>query len=377
MKKIIHESKYTRQAKLENDRIASIYPIQYINAIDCSYQGYVEEFDDNLVPNGAQFPPCTNRGGIKEASVLSISYDLTPPTLEKRSFSCIVDYLSLTFNLASYYDGDNVTKIEHLFHCLGDYISQLQWAPSDKGLFGYKQSAYLTRNGLQVGLIGFDGNNDSCYVSLSGQGCLGVDMEKLRSFVEQLPRCKITRIDMAYDDLLGELSIWDYKKIYESGGFAIKGTAPKSRFIDDMGSNAGCTLYIGKKANGKESCIYEKGKQLGDPTSPWLRLEGRITAVDRIIPFECMTQPAQFLASLYPPFSKLSAIHAHIEIIKKHSQIALDNLVEYASIAYGKLINVLKNQGATAEQIVDKLIREGVPSRLMIPECAKLNLVPF
>lgn len=375
MKKILQQTKYTRQASFEKQMTDSIYPIKYIDSLDCDYQGYVEEFNENLQPLGTQFPPCNNMGGINNSSVLSTVYDLTPPA----DFSCIVDYLSFTFNLSRYQTGSNSDRILNLFDELSKYIPHLKLITykTPRGLYGYKQSLALSRNNLQVGLIGFDGNNDSCLVSLSGQGCLGVDMWQLRHFMETLPRCKITRIDLAHDDLKGEFSVRDYKKLYETGGFAIKGTAPKSRFMDDMGSGAGCTLYVGKKVNGKECCIYEKGRQLGDENSPWVRIEVRFAAVDRVIPFDCMTQPAQFLASSYPPFEKLSAVHALIEIIKKSGEIAIDHLIEHCSIGYGRLFNYMKKIGYTAEQIVDKISREGIPKRLAIPDSSYQNCVPF
>lgn len=372
MKKIIPVDKFKCQADFEKIALDSIFPKKYQTAIDCSSFSYVDEFEIDM-QTGELSPPCTNRGGIKRSVVESTTCALTPPTV----FSCIVDYLSITFALSAYGEGDNVSRIETFVSCLSSYISQLKWASAGKGLFGYKQSAYLTRNDLQVGLIGFDGNNDSCYLSLSGQGCTGVDMADLRTFVESLPGAKITRIDLAHDDLEGSISVHDYKKMYESGDFTIKGTAPKARFMDDLGSGTGCTLYVGKKVHGKEACIYEKGRQLGDESSTWVRVEGRITSVDRIVPFEVMTQPAQYLAALYPPFALLSAVHCHIKIILKHLEVAFDNLLESGSIGYGKLINYMSEIGFTDSQIVAKMRRPGRPKRLTIPDSALKNMVPF
>jgi len=372
---ILPQTNYVRQSSFEKQMTDSIYPIKYIDALDCDYQGYVEEFNEKFEPLPALFPPCNNMGGIEKSCISSAGYELTPPP----QFSCIVDYLSFTFNLSGYQSGDNSDRILILFDELLRRISHLKLITfkTPRGLYGYKQSIALSRNGLQVGLIGFDGNNDSCLVSLSGQGCLGVDMYAMCSFMESLPRCKITRIDLAHDDLVGDVSVRDYKKLYESGGFSIKGTAPKSRYMDDMGSGAGCTLYVGKKVNGKEACIYEKGRQLGDETSPWVRIEVRFAAVDRIIPFETMTQPAKYLAASYPPFAYISATHALIAIIKKAGEIALEHLIEHASIGYGRLFNYMKKVGYSAEQIIDKISREGVPKRLLIPDSALQNCVPF
>jgi phage replication initiation protein len=206
---------------------------------------------------------------------------------------------------------------------------------------------------------------------------VGVDMFALKGFVEQLDACKITRIDLAHDDLEGLTGVRDFKLMYETGAFFNQGPKSKARFIDDMGSCSGETLYIGSKKNGKEACIYEKGKQLGDEKSSWVRVEGRLTAVNRVVSFDAMINPAQYLAGLYPPFANLSAIHARLVIIKKHVKIALDRLLEYARIAYGPLINYLKIDGYSDSEIVALLIRDGVPKRLAIPVMAERNMIPF
>jgi len=364
-----------QQQKLEQSRAASIYPIKYIDALDCSSVEYQNEFTDQFDPI---IPPFSNTGGTKQTVIKTTVCSLTP-TIEK--FSCIVDFLSFSFALESDFSIENFTSsldnVEKIILELSGHVGGLAWAFQDKGLFGYKYSATLARHGQNVGLVGFGGNNNSCYVSLSGQGCVGVDMFNLKKFVENLPACKITRIDLAHDDLECKQSIHDYRALYESGGFAMHNTNPSARFIDDMGTGKGSTLYVGAKRNGKEACIYEKGKQLGSQDSPWIRFEGRLTAVDRVVSFDAMVNPAQYLAALYPPFAHLSAIHARLVIIKNHTKIALDHLVEYASIAYGRLVNYLKVQGKTDAQIVEMLIVDGIPKRLMIPVTEEINMIPF
>jgi DNA relaxase NicK len=375
VEKIIRLTPFQRQQsqKIREQKMTeSIYPVR---------PGYVDSFDSSYAPlyPGSplvgSFPPYTNRGGIKNKSTISTCYDLTPPS---QKFSCIVDYLSVTFRMGDY-QGNNlqIDKIEKLLESLRQFIPNLKSYPNKYGLFGYRQSLGLTRGDAGAGLIGFDGNNDSCYISFSGQGCVGVDMWALRRFYESLPGCKITRIDLAHDDLEGSLSVHDYKKLFDCGAFASKGTSPKGRFMDDMGSGDGCTLYVGKKVNGKEACIYEKGKQLGDKTSPWLRIEGRLTAVDRVIPFEAMTQPADFLAALYPPFAFLSVNHKFVEIVVKGASIALELMLDYASVAYGKLFDFLINMGWSCDKIVARMRRPGVPGRLCVSESQFKNMCPF
>ncbi len=363
------------QEKKERAMSASIYPIKYIDYIECSGDDYVEQFDATFSPI---VPPFSNTGGIEESYVKTYACDLSPST----NFSCIVDFLSFSFSMnpLSIYDKIEPSDVfvGRFLSLLAGYVPHLKWSFQDKGLFGYKKSCTLARNGQNVGLVGFEGNLNSCYVSLSGQGCVGVDMAKLKKYIEVLPKCKITRIDLAHDDLEGLTGVLEYLDLYKAGAFASgRGSAPSARFIDDLGTGKGSTLYVGNKKNGKEACIYEKGRQLGDKHSKWVRVEGRLTAVDRVVPFDAMINPSHFLAGLYEPFGVLSSIHARLVIIQKHSEIALAVILEHASIAYGRLFNYLKKIGWSDAKINQKISRPGTPKRLLIPDTMLKNTVPF
>lgn len=336
---------------------------------------------NNQLSAAALFPPCTNRGGINPTPCFDSEIELTPPT-QKYLFSCKIDYLSFTFSLArlrtlrkvkKHQQRDEVTNNEYemmrLCYKLGEHVSYLNAHDRHQGLFGYKRSFSLTRDGENCGLVAFDGNNDTGYVSLSGFGCGGVDMVKFHAFIEKLPDVKITRVDIAHDDLEGSKSVTDWKNIYLMGGFAIKGHAPSVKFIEDYDTGAGKTLYVGKKQNGKEACIYEKGKQLGDKESPWVRVEGRITNIDRVIPLDVLITPEIYLAGLYPPFQYLCAFHEAIEVVKKTAKIAYAAMVHYCKQSYGKLIYTMQQLGETPESIIRQLEREGQPKRLVVPFC--------
>lgn len=352
------------QLKIEQKMDLSIFPKKYIDAIECTDLSYVDE-----IP-GVLFPPINNMGGITNYHLNTMTSGLTPPV----SLPCIIDYLSLTFRP----DADDLFLfVLDFITNLEKYLPQLKHAVRSGGMYGYKHTVSLSRSDVQAGIIGFGGNDGTVYLSLSGVGCSGVDMHTFKAYLMTLPSAKITRVDLAHDDLEGKQSVQDYRSQYLSGDFAIKGTSPGARFLDDFGSGKGCTLYVGHKKNGKECCIYEKGKQLGDKESPWVRVEGRLAAVDRVIPFDVLIEPGQYLAALYPPFSLLSSIHKRIEIVKKVVQISYDSLLEYASVSYGKLVNFMLEQGHDASYIVTKLVRSGVPRRLAIPVAHELALCPF
>ena len=58
--------------------------------------------------------------------------------------------------------------------------------------------------------------------------------------------------------------------------------------------------------NGKMLRIYEKGKQLGDSESPWVRVEAELRNKSRVIPWDALTRPGSYLAGAYPCLAYLS-----------------------------------------------------------------------
>lgn len=96
---------------------------------------------------------------------------------------------------------------------------------------------------------------------------------------------KISRIDLAHDDFKGEYSSFDWANEQESNDMFL---LPKTRnrpactiageFKHGDPQNKGLTLYVGSRKNGKVIRCYEKGKQLGDKSSPWFRSELEIHA---------------------------------------------------------------------------------------------------
>ena len=135
--------------------------------------------------------------------------------------------------------------------------------------------------------------------------------------------------------------------------------------VDDLGSGSGCTLYVGKRANGKLFRGYEKGKQLGDARSPWFRCEVELRAKDRVIPLDVLTDPAPYLAGAFPAMAFLSEIQSKIKTVKKAVEVTIEKAIDNARNSVGKLVNVLAaSLGWEPLHIVQTLQREGTPSRL-------------
>jgi phage replication initiation protein len=124
-------------------------------------------------------------------------------------------------------------------------------------------------------------------------------------------------------------------------------------------------VYIGARENGKLTRIYEKGKQLGDITSPWTRIELELHNKSRVIPLDALIRPAAYLAGAFPCLRYLSVEQCKIKTIGKAAKTAYTKAVEVARNQYGKLVNLMVQvHGGDALAVVRDLVREGLPGRL-------------
>ncbi len=182
-------------------------------------------------------------------------------------------------------------------------------------------------------------------------------------------KAKITRIDLAHDNFDGSRGVLLAKTAWETGAFnSLHGRPPQARLIDDLGSNKGKTLYLGSRSSGKILRVYEKGKQLGNPSEPWVRWEVELHNTDRVLKPEIVISPGTHLAGAYPYLDWIYPRQSRIETGRKTLDIGQDVLLEHCSRSYGKFIFTLRHLfGWTDEQIVEGIIREGIPKRLDLP----------
>jgi phage replication initiation protein len=222
--------------------------------------------------------------------------------------------------------------------------------------------------GESYGIFATGGNSvgGTSLVSLSGEGCSVVrDWLAVHDFLSW-HKARITRVDLAHDDFDGQISLESARNWFEAGDFhSGKGHPPTGQFIDDFGSGKGKTLYVGQRKNGKMLRIYEKGRQLGDPDSPWVRWEVELHNKDREIPVRVLIYPAEYLAAAYPMTAWIYKDQSRIETANRSTLIGLEVLTEYCRKSYGKLIWTLwKIQGLSPQEVVEQLAVEGLPTRI-------------
>jgi len=284
--------------------------------------------------------------------------------------SAHVDWLGFTVNFS------DTHSLHWLAQSLRQFIPRLVLTPTGKGWFGYKVRhtiALADLPDLDLGLVahGGDSQRGTATIQLNAQACaLITDWAGLKAWCEQ-NAVRITRVDLAHDDLTGRtLNIaralqWLRDGLFSKNGAREGQTAVKARLMDDLGSGDGKTLYVGRRGSGKLLRIYEKGKQLGDVSSPWVRAEVELRSQDRVIPWGVLINPADYLSDCYPCLQYLSTVQRKIRTISKSIDVTLDSAVHHLRQMGGMLVNVLMQvHGGDAFTVVDMLKRDGIPRRL-------------
>ncbi|HEY8606092.1 MAG TPA: replication initiation factor domain-containing protein [Noviherbaspirillum sp.] len=289
----------------------------------------------------------------------------------------IVDYLRFTFLPV----GSLSDALEQLQRYMRMWFPvPVNFIPADKGLFGYESSydVKIWANGemIRVAIIALGGStagNTMC-LDMSGKGCALVeDWQAVYSTMQDLD-ARITRADTALD-LMEGFTVEQFDDMYFRGEFNCGGRIPSRRFFEagDARSRScyGKTLYLGKKANGKELCIYEKGKQLGNAESEWVRIEIRFGNRDRVIPHDIVLNPTKYFAGGFLALEQLvdalpeKVLTTKKEIAEEERGIVLRRLNHFLQAAYGKTIYQLAEECEHDYQALFESIHvKGVPARL-------------
>jgi phage replication initiation protein len=273
--------------------------------------------------------------------------------------TAIIDFLGVTFRL-----GDPTEARQFAELLIRIWIGpEAKLVDTGRGVFGYKHRIDIEG----AGIIGFGGNDDTMHIELSGSGCVQVkDWEAVVQTIEEAG-AKLTRVDVAGDDMTGEhFNLAGAKAAYHDGGFKpSRGTHPGSNLRDDMGTGKGCTLYVGSRESGKLFRGYEKGKQQGDPESAWFRCEVEYRAVHRELPVQMLTNPSAYLAGAYPYLEAWNIEQRQIRTVAHSASAALEKAVEHASKQAGRVIHALLTlNGGDVKDALARLHVPELPKRL-------------
>lgn len=278
-----------------------------------------------------------------------------------RSQAALTDWLNVTFPL----DPESF-DLSDLLHGVaeGTCCAFGEMTDRARGLHGYTRSFESDRGKV---LLALGGQRNTALFTMPGEGCALIDdwLQFIVQFAGEW-RGRITRWDGAVDDYEGRHTVDEAVELYKAGRFNAGGRRPRccqyGNWIEPDGS--GRTFQVGSRRNGKLIRVYEKGKQLGDPKSPWVRWEVELHNRSREVPWDVLMRPGEYVAGAYPCLDWVSEVASRVRTIRAADSIGLQRAIYYARQSYGPLLNVLMEREGDAAKVVQRLVRPGVPQRV-------------
>lgn len=319
-----------------------------------------------LVIRGESFGEQSVDGGESYELVLRGSRPAliaTPlPKSDGNPYAAITDYLNVSFPCREDHIHWFVTCLRS---AMGDAFGEMR--ERGGGKHGYKRSFAF---GSSNALFAIGGQAGTAFLSMPGEACAQVrSWPDMVAMLRDELKARITRWDGAVDDYAGSHDVDLAARWWERNQFNAGGNRPScnqsGNWIEPDGR--GRTFYVGKRENGKMLRVYEKGKQLGDKSSPWVRWELELHNTDRIIPFEVLLEPGRYVAGAYPCMQWVREDVCRVRTTQRQGKIAYERLKHYAKTAYGPLLNVMMEVEGSADAVVAALRRNDVPSRLDLP----------
>lgn len=351
-------------------------------------------------------PPLANRGGKSGDDFIKLVLeDGKIKEVLKRSRNpddcAVIDWINFTVGIETF-DGDSCaisddTKVhddeksppispddyaicisKRLFSIFGYGISH----PLNYGLHFYDQSFALPDS---WGVVSLGGQRDTVLISISGEGLAaaaeGFEV-RLKAFLDIASRPRITRLDLAHDDFTGaRYTVDKANQDHTDGLYNCGGRNPSCEHRGDWKnpSGKGRTFNVGNRKNGKFARIYEKGKQLGDPNSDWCRIEVEFKSIDRVIPFDALLHPGQYLSAAYPALSWLSERQERILTTKKQTEASVDKAFKWLRHQCGTYVHSLVQLFGVETFLAEVSRNDKLPKFMNLPHfglaAAPLHLV--
>nr|WP_321238447.1 replication initiation factor domain-containing protein [uncultured Tolumonas sp.] len=278
--------------------------------------------------------------------------------------------------------------------------------------FFYENWGELTLDGMPAGLVAWDFKNMGAMFSLSGAGCNSTDFRRVHRLLTHddmsIFKPKISRVDIAMDDLTGEKISYQKMRTHAISGLftPARGASPRYSAIEsghvvigrynrekgilephtklDFFPDRGCSLYVGSRESGKMCRGYEKGIQMKSEEFPrWFRVEYELRAVDRVLPPEILLNHDRFFcgcsaaaARIFSDVTDAQAEPVHILTFRAQVHAGVEHVKKFAALQAARVVvwmREVEEMGDT--QIVDFLIarldgrceKDRIPKRLAVP----------
>lgn len=303
-----------------------------------------------------------------------------PANIPAKEHTSFIDYVHVTaLDKDFYWDDhpvDDAGMIEQISLVINWIFGFHVTNKLPKGQNFYDTSYECTStDGIKYCIVSFGGQRNTVLLSVPGEGCHAARSgweNRLYKFLNLATQGRITRIDLAYDDADGlEFNCDSMEQAYDQGQFNTGGRNPDIELRGNWKrpNGKGRTLYVGNRQNGKFFRCYEKGKQLGDPDSLWVRAEVELKSRDRFIPFDILLKPAEYMAAQYPVLNFISQEQSRIKTITKTVQTSYLRMTTWLKHQCGAAINFAYQVEGDAQKVIDMIIREGkTPRGLSVPD---------
>lgn len=295
---------------------------------------------------------------------------------------CVIDWLNVTITcdqfcaaMPNYVDID---KQEQIVCFVGEQLAQIIGfgieSENPSGRNFYDRSFALEHN---LGFVAIGGQRNTLMICINGTGCNYAYLNWEARMFDWLSgldaNCvNITRIDLAHDILQPkDLTIDTFNKLHTDGGFSKGGRPPEIEYRGNWKkpNGQGRTLYIGSRQSSKYCRIYEKGKQLGDTDSPWLRIEVEYKSNDIFIPLEVLKNPTDYFFATYPCFSLLedSFFEKRFCVRQKQELMTFEQAINIVKKQYGRYLLLFRQCFGSDKEMLDILTdikNKDLPERL-------------
>lgn len=300
-----------------------------------------------------------------------------------------IDTISFTVQESAFSELNDDLEQKSSFECVMSAIVEVSNCMGFKPIMEISGRNGYT-NGLQFGdkeqernfgFVCWGGTNqqETIMFHFTGEGLTYARQDWEKFLFMLLKKCghlaRITRIDISHDFLFGNYTIEQAVLDWKADKFTVRQTKPQAEMQGTdwlSGTKKGRTFYIGSKKSSRILYFYEKGKQLGDEESNWLRLELRQRNKDYIIPFDVLLYAGDYLCTAYPHLAQILSYEFseqhRFERVKKANGVAIDHVIKYAKMQVSPAIQMLKTLGVDNEEIVKALFNQKakLPKRLIL-----------
>ncbi|ASU40252.1 hypothetical protein hmeg3_19460 [Herbaspirillum sp. meg3] len=326
-------------------------------------------------------PLQANRGVHEDDYVQLILADGAVKQVPRRSSSesnVFIDWLTFTANVDGFlkfngYQAFTDDDIAGAISALMEEFCGEGFGISKKNGFGmhFHKESYVIGDGWGVFCIGH--RNNRFLVSLSGDGWLNADANaaiKIHNFLSRLNEyggdVRISRIDLAADYYQNGPTHAEFEAAYHRGEFVRQKRHIESQdswpnyqvfgcVHTNRGVQAGITDAVGVRTSDLYLRRYDKGRQLGDPNSTWVRVELEMKNKDTVIPLEILLRPETYFCQ-YPWLRNLRDSTAmKLETKRQRAEITVEASKKIIKLQFGKYLRVLRGLAHSDEQLLEQL----------------------